>query len=179
MCDFISWIELLDGTLVYLEDEDVFSSRGNEVLTGCRDNDVLGHGAIDLYYGLRGAGVSHEVRDFWNTHKLPEELAAKIISFDQHWGEVWRSGCFQNDDLRYIIRYAPDDWATKAWERLLRQNPSNHDLIHIICCAPDDWATKAWERLLRQSPSNDDLFYIIRYASDDWAAKARVVLDNR
>jgi hypothetical protein len=51
MCEFISW-KVADGEeVLFLTDEEVFSSFGREKLAGNQDNDILGHGAINAYYG--------------------------------------------------------------------------------------------------------------------------------
>jgi hypothetical protein len=71
MCNFISWIEK-DNKLFYLTDKEVFSAHGREKLSGWRDNDVLGHGAIREFWGLK-YGFECEENDFW-TDDLPEEL---------------------------------------------------------------------------------------------------------
>ena len=155
MCDFISWIEVeKDGNkiLLYLTDEEVFSPTGEERLKECRHNDVIGHGAIREYFGeFFGSGVrarEYELKDFWNAEKLPKEIADKIKDFDSHWGRMFESGAFQNDDLRYIIRYAPDRWKGEAAKQLLKQEPDNYDLRYIINHAPDRWGKKA-KKLLK------------------------------
>ncbi len=120
MCDFISWIKK-DGAIFYLTDKEVFSEEGEKKLKGCLHNDFIGHGAIREFWHIKG-GTDHEVRDFWNTEKLPKELAEKlksIESFDAHWSRMLKEGYFQNDDLRYIIEYAPDTWKERA-KRLLK-----------------------------------------------------------
>ena len=161
MCNFISWVELPDGKLAFLTDEDVFSRHGRRVLQGCRDNDFLGHGAIRRFFGLGPRGTDREVRDFWNLEKLPQEIADKIREFDKHWGRMWRAGFFQNDDLIYIIINASEEWKEKAWRKLLKQNPSNLDLRIIIRYAPNpSYKAKAAEQLLKQKPSSYELRYI-------------------
>ncbi|MEK7465174.1 MAG: hypothetical protein AAB631_00135 [Patescibacteria group bacterium] len=124
MCDFISWKKVeKNGTsvLFYLTDKEVFSEEGKKKFTECRDNDVLGHGAIDLFFELDGKGREHEVRDFWNLHKVPEEIAKKLQNFDAHWGKMFASGAFQTDDLEYIVKNGPKDWQEKARKQLLLQ----------------------------------------------------------
>jgi hypothetical protein len=148
MCDFISWIETErkgKKILCYLTDQEVFSSIGREVFPKeeTKDNDVLGHGAIRLFFNLKKEGTEHEETNFWDPENLPGELTEKIKDFDTHWGRMFTSGIFQNDDLRYIIEYAPNKWREKAWQQLLKQNPSNGDLCYIIVCAPNEWREKA------------------------------------
>jgi hypothetical protein len=124
MCDFVSWktVERNGETLLlYLTDAEVFSEEGRKLFNDCKDNDPLGHGAIDRYYGLNGKGMEHEIRDFWNTNKLPKELAEKVTNFDAHWGKMFTSGCFQIDDLEYIVQNGPEKWKEKAGKQLLVQ----------------------------------------------------------
>ena len=151
MCEFISWVEIQSAnskkaTYLYLTDEEIFSSYGREVLRGSQGNDFLGHGAIRAYYGKDGqafcGGVDREVCDFWNTEKLPPELALKIKNFEANWGQTFRR-YFMNNDLRCFITYAPEEWKAKAWEQLLRQKPTNNDLRCLIISAPEKWKAKA------------------------------------
>jgi len=169
MCEFISYIKK-DGLLLYLTDAEIFSKDGKERLRGCLDNDVIGHGAIKKFYNFRG-GDEYEMRNFWNANRLPEELAAKIADFDNHWGKTFQK-YFMNDDLRHIIYHAPETWKVKAWKQLLKQKPDSKDLRYIIYYAPEQWKAKAWKQLLKQKPDSKDLRYIIEYAPEQWKAKA-------
>ena len=124
MCDFVSYKMVnKNGTnvLYYLTDEEVFSEKGKKIFADTKDNDVLGHGAVDKYYGLNGKGEDHEVRDFWNTEKLPPVIAEKIKDFDKYWGKMFTSGAFQTDDLEYIINHGPQEWKEKARKQLAIQ----------------------------------------------------------
>ena len=148
MCEFVSWIEVKkegETQFLYLTDKDVFSSYGREVLGGSKDNDFLGHGAIRTFFKLsQTEGKEHDEKDFWNA-PLPKEIREKLDNFDKHWGKMFSSKVFQNDDLRYIIEYAPEEWKEKAWAQLLKQKPSNDDLSYIINYAPEEWKAKARE----------------------------------
>ncbi|MBU0496861.1 MAG: hypothetical protein KKG04_02775, partial [Candidatus Thermoplasmatota archaeon] len=178
MCDFISWVEIKrKGKLVlcYLTDEDVFSKYGREIFVDSRDNDVLGHGAIRKYFKLGCEGLDKEVRDFWNNEKLPPELLEKTSSpnmFDKHWGRMWREKFFQNDDLTYLVKYAPEEWKVRAWEQLIKQNPSNDDLKYLVAYAPEEWKVRACEQLIKQNPSNDYLKNLVAYAPEEWKVRA-------
>ena len=145
MCEFISWIEK-DGEILFLTDAEIYSAHGRETLKGTKHNDVLGHGAIRAFYGITG-GVEREDRQFWEA-KLPDRLRKCVDEFDRHWGKTWETA-FQNDDLTYIILYAPYAWQAKAWEQLLKQKPTNDDLTYIIIYAPYAWRAKA-KALLKQ-----------------------------
>ena len=158
MCNFLSWVSV-EGKLFYLTDQDVYSEAGKEKLAGCKDNDILGHGAIRKFYGLL-SGLDCERQDFW-ADDLPKELKLKLKNFDKHWGRMWRSRVFQNNDLFYIIYSSRSPWKGKASEQLLRQNPTNDDLCCIICFAPSPWKGKAWEQLLKQKPTNSDIRYVV------------------
>ena len=169
MCEFISYVKK-SNQLFYLTDDEIFSKEGREKLSGCQDNDFIGHGAIKKFFDIKG-GEDHEVRDFWNTDKLPKELADKIANFDSYWGKTFKK-YFMNDDLRYIISKAPEMWKSKASELLLTQNPSNIDLRYIVCYSIEKYKAKASEQLLAQNPSNIDLRDIICYSIKEYKSKA-------
>jgi hypothetical protein len=168
MCEFISWIEK-DGLILYLTDAEIFG-KDKSLLEGCKDNDFLGHGAIRNFYNIEG-GLEREVRDFWNENILPKEIADKVQEFDKYWGKTFEN-YFQNDDLRYLIEYAPETYKPKACEQLLKQGPTNYDLRYLIEYAPETYKPKAWQQLLKQKPTNYDLRYLIEYAPETWKIKA-------
>ncbi len=176
MCGFISWIETSlispKSGLFYLTDAQAYSDRGKEVLAGAQDNDILGHGAIRAFYDLGQVGKEHEVTDFWNLEKLPSELQEKIRNFDLYWGRMFRSGCFQDDDLRHILLHAPSGWREKAWTQLLMQHPTNSDFLIIVRDAPAEWKERASAQLFEQDLSNEDLRYIMAYGTPELQEKA-------
>ena len=177
MCDFISYIKNKDG-IFYLTDKEVFGSRGLEM--DFKNNDPIGHGAIEKYYGV--TGEHKEVRDFWNTEKLPGELAKKLSSvesFLDNWGLMLKRGCFENDDLRYLVRYAPDEYRALASEQLLKQSPTKYDLRYLVRYAPDKYRSLAWKQLLKQSPTNYDLTHLVEYAPDEYRALAKLELKKQ
>ena len=184
MCEFISWYEY-KGKLYYLTDEKVFSHEGIKILKNCMDNDLIGHGAIRLFFkkteGIDvGRGQKHEVTDFWITKNLPPEIAQKIREFDLHWGRMFASGkYFMEDDLSRIIRFATPRWQKKAWDQLLKQNPSESSLYDIIFDATPEFKEKAWNQLLKQNPSNIILRHIVLYATPKWQKEAQAELDKR
>jgi hypothetical protein len=146
MCEFISWkaVERNGEThLFYLTDQEVFSKEGTKKFKDCRDNDVLGHGAIDRFFELNGKGRQYEVQDFWNLKNLPQEIAEKVQHFDAHWGKMFNSGAFQSDDLEYIIQNGPPEWKEKAQKQFSAQKfkllastkimvPKNYDHAHQL-----------------------------------------------
>ena len=81
MCEFKSWIEK-DGKILHLTDLDLRDKVIKERLKDCKDNDILGHGAIRKAYNITG-GKDYEVKDFWNTKKLPIEIAKTIKEFNK------------------------------------------------------------------------------------------------
>lgn len=124
MYDFVSWKMVnKDGTniLYYLTDKEVFSKNGKKLFIDSKDNNVLGWGAINQFFELKGRGQGYEVRDFWNTEKLPPVIAEKIKDFDKYWGKMFTSGCFQTDDLEYIMNHGPQEWKEKARKQLAIQ----------------------------------------------------------
>ena len=141
MCQFISWWEL-EGKVYFMTDKDILSSYGRDLLREfkAKDNDPIGHGFIKEYYKLPG-GEQRENASFWDGN-LPKEIQAALDDFDNNFAWIWLN-CLQNDDLRYIIEYAPEAWKAKAWDQLLKQKPDNGDLRYIIAYAPEAWKAKA------------------------------------
>lgn len=122
MCEFISWKEVGEGKnkkVFFLTDDEVFSERGREMLEGSKDNDFLGHHAIDNIWGPACKDGKHrEEKNFWEAGKLPKEIQSKLrdlTSFKKNFGRMIRSYA-QRDDLLYIIRNAPKD--DKKWTGL-------------------------------------------------------------
>ena len=82
MCHFISWIDL-EGQLYYLTSKELRSKRGKELreyLGSAYADDVVGHGAIDWYYGLKGKGMHKECTDFSSPASFPDEIVKAIKS---------------------------------------------------------------------------------------------------
>lgn len=117
MCDFISWKENPStGRVFFLKDNDVFSPHGRETLRESKDNDVLGHSAIDAYCGPASHGLrQHENRHFWDKTSLPQfppEIAVHLESPEtllNAWGKTLRY-YLQPDDAFYILKFAPEPW---------------------------------------------------------------------
>ncbi|MBU1029221.1 hypothetical protein KKE28_03400 [Patescibacteria group bacterium] len=158
MCDFISWVEVPDQQatngrhVLFLTDREVFSPRGRELFGANPGNyDVLGHGAIRRFYAPPGeeslvGGLNCEVRDFWEVERLPPEIQAlhpeDPASFLQHWGRIWDTpGCFQFDDLGYILTHAPDHWNEAMREHAPRN--INGDADPFI---PEGWTVEEHRR---------------------------------
>ncbi|TSC83233.1 MAG: hypothetical protein G01um101419_143 [Parcubacteria group bacterium Gr01-1014_19] len=122
MCEFVSWKEVeakgSKKTVFFLTDDEVFSERGREMLEGLKDNDFLGHHAIDNIWGSLCKGGKHgEEKNFWESDKLPKEIQAKLHdfeSFKKNFGRMITQFA-QEDDLEYIIQNAPSD---KKWKGL-------------------------------------------------------------
>lgn len=121
MCEFISWIEVTrDGKkeILYLDDQLLAEKRTKEILEGSKDNDFLGHHAIRAVWSLKDhEGQEGEVKDFWNTSKLPAVLQAKLKDFStlqKHFGSMLSKHA-QPDDLDYILAKAPEN---KRWHGL-------------------------------------------------------------
>ena len=173
MCDFISWLEDSKGVLHYLTDKECFIDGVlSPILEGCKDNDIIGHGAIEKFYGIKGKHV--EIREFWKLEKLPTEIADLVRTpeeFLKNFGKMFNY--FQADDLRYVIRYAPESYKELAWNMLIKQGQTNDDLAYIIEYAPKPYQELACKQLLKQEPSNDDLTYIIGSAPEPYADLAR------
>ena len=80
MCKPMSWIEY-DGNVYFLTAKDLRTKEGRELkkyLGSAYKEDVVGHGAIDHFYGLKGQGVHHEVNDFTDPARFPQQIVAAI-----------------------------------------------------------------------------------------------------
>lgn len=82
MCDFISWIERADGTILFLTDADVWESkRGAELRAYCgASRDYVGHGAIERFCEMeRGkSGTHRKCADFSSPANFPPEIVAAL-----------------------------------------------------------------------------------------------------
>ena len=82
MCHFISWIDL-EGQLYYLTSKELRSKRGKALkkyLGSAYAEDVVGHGAIDWFFDLKGRGVHKECTDFSSPDNFPDEIVRAIKS---------------------------------------------------------------------------------------------------
>lgn len=169
MCDFISWIEETDANgetlLLYLTDAEVFSKdfRNKGLLKTCKGSgDALGHGAIRDFYDLRSeVDEDREEIYFWITKNLPKKIAGKIKKFDDHWGKMFKSGFFPNEDLVFIIMEAPSRWKEKAWNQLLNQKPGDFELLEILEDAPAAWKERTWNELVKRKLNKNQLRSLI------------------
>lgn len=112
MCEFISW-KKVESEILFLTDKDVFSSHGRETLRDNKDNDILGHRAIETFYGQSAiGGANFEDTDFWKRGNYPPEIA-KFLKSPQTllntWGRMLRRA-LQPDDACYILINAPPRW---------------------------------------------------------------------
>ena len=82
MCDFVSWVEKGRGKTkkyLYLNNALIKSERGKELLKGLPQDDLIGHGAICLFYGLeQDEGKNKECLDFSSPNNFPEVIAKAI-----------------------------------------------------------------------------------------------------
>ncbi len=82
MCEFVSWIEE-GGKVFFLTGNQVFhTAKGHKLQAHCGSRDDLGgHGAIRLYFGLPTAfGENKECDDFSTPANFPPEIAEAIKS---------------------------------------------------------------------------------------------------
>ncbi len=185
MCDFVSWVEYSSKgilEILFLTDEEVFSSRGRETLIGTQDNDPLGHGAIRQFFNLGSFGFDHEIKDFWNLYKLPKKIAEKLKTpedFDRNFGRMFRK-FFQNDDLMFIAQSAPDAYRERAYEQLLKRTRlSDEDIVYILKYAPNIFKERLCEQLLKRTLPEYELRSIIKYAPESYKEKFKKLIRER
>ena len=79
MCEFVSWVE--KGKKVYfLTTPLIESEKGSVLLKNCRE-DIAGHGAIRLFYGLeQDEGTNKECVDFSSPANFPAAIVEAIKS---------------------------------------------------------------------------------------------------
>jgi hypothetical protein len=153
MASFLSWIQVaIEGQeqVLFLTDADVFGPHGRCILKDTKGRDWLGHNAIIEYYGVTQRYTKHEEQRFWDA-QLPPEAAGKLGGIEQfmrHWGRIWHSGAFDNDDLCYLCVFATPGWGLEAWEQISRQGPSLLDLCYLISYAAEPIKTKAVNKLV-------------------------------
>lgn len=113
MCEFISWKKDPNGHIYFLTDNKVFSAHGREALVGTMHNDVLGHGAIDAYYGLKTRSYTqYERKNFWDKDNYPKEIRIHLESpktLLATWGKMLKQH-LEPDDAFYILLNAPEPW---------------------------------------------------------------------
>ena len=79
MCNFISWKEFADGTILFLTADDIFNSkRGRELQQYTPQKDWIGHGAIKFYYEITRPCRDRECEDFSTPANFPAEIAAAL-----------------------------------------------------------------------------------------------------
>gem|GEM_PF-2060625 len=127
MCEFVSWIETDRGgkkSVLFLDDELLFSERSEEILKGSKDNDFLGHHAIRNVWNLKeNEGREGEEKNFWEAKRLPKELQPKLKdcpSFKKHFGRMVENYA-QTDDLRYIAEHAPKSGKWKGLKEFAQE----------------------------------------------------------
>jgi hypothetical protein len=84
MCNPISWIEY-DGNVYFLTAKDLRTKKGKELkkyLGDQYENDVVGHGAIDYFFELKGNGIHKEVNEFNKPSLFPEQIIKAVKNGD-------------------------------------------------------------------------------------------------
>ena len=82
MCEFLSWIELPNGELRYISNYELNTREGQRLKKSLGPdfrNEIVGHGAIKEFFGLRNhAGKDRECFDFSDPNNFPKEIIRKI-----------------------------------------------------------------------------------------------------
>jgi hypothetical protein len=81
ICEFISWIEK-DKKVYFLTYDQIYNTPQGEILRkevgGDKPEDFYGHAAIRKYYGNILNGKEHELTDFSNPKRFPDEIVVAI-----------------------------------------------------------------------------------------------------
>lgn len=84
MCEFISWIEH-ENNIYYIDKHCLRTKEGRELrkyLGNKFDEDIVGHGAIDRYWGLNGSGTKKECTDFSSPSGFPAVIVKALKNGD-------------------------------------------------------------------------------------------------
>ena len=123
MCEFISWKKDSQGSVFFLTDNEVFSPHGRETLKDTKDNDYIGHGAIDAFFGSATHNLSQfENQNFWDNTPFPPQIAVHLESPQtllDTWGKILRES-LQPNDAYYILTHAPQPWRSALMDICLR-----------------------------------------------------------
>jgi len=159
MCEFISWKET-DGEVLFLTDKDVFSSHGREMLRNNRDNDVLGHGAIDAFFGESARGArQYESLDFWKKDEYPPEIAQHLKTPQTllgTWGRVLKKS-LQPDDAYYILENAPKRWRDALSDLLFGAIVKDADYSYEALCGFKGLSGKQKDALVGAVANGEDV----------------------
>ena len=137
MCEFISWKKDSQGSVFFLTDNEVFSPRGRETLKGTKDNDYIGHGAIDAFFGSATHNLSQfENQNFWDNTPFPPQIAVHLESPQtllDTWGKILRES-LQPDDAYYILTHAPEPWRAALMDICFRHVIKDSGYSYRILC---------------------------------------------
>jgi len=110
MCHFISWIEMPDSEILFLDD-DKLATKDRRNLD---KRDIIGHGAIREFYQLNNKiGTNKECTDFNNPANFPEVIVEAIKA-----GKFSKFGVPKGILLKTIESKAWKEWEkTLAWRK--------------------------------------------------------------
>lgn len=174
MCDALSWIEakMPDDTMqvLFLKDENVYSSYGRDKFKDCQDNDYIGHGAIRAYFDLDTSPATltqHENREFWNKENFPPEIARYLESpetFLNTWGKMIQT-CFQPDDAYFVLTNAPKSWLSALLDIMVdRVATHEKSSYHALCYAKGLTEAQKDKIVDRVATEAEYSSYALRYA---------------
>jgi len=81
MCEFLSWIRKLDGSVLYLTHHQIYETKKGKLLRewDAGKQELTGHGAIRFYYGLNSReGQDCECTDFSTPDNFPGAIADAV-----------------------------------------------------------------------------------------------------
>lgn len=118
MCNFISQ-KKYKGKVYFLQNSDLDTKKGKELLKKEYKDDIKGHGAIEHYYPeLERKGINKECEDFYSPDNFPKEIASALVQ-----GKLTRIGI-----TLYILndkeKAEYDKIKQQAWLKIVK-NPKN------------------------------------------------------
>ncbi|HBM45431.1 MAG: hypothetical protein UR85_C0011G0025 [Candidatus Nomurabacteria bacterium GW2011_GWF2_35_66] len=187
--NFLSWIEIVingETQILYLTDEEIFSEVGEEKLMIVEKNEMLDHYAIKIFYNILFNKCTHCLSyNFWDTDKLPLELAEKIKKFDTYWGKCLERGYFGRDDYEKVFLCGPIEWKEKFAESLLEhmelglsnKNFTTEDRLKMILNSDlKEHRARVVKIIFDLYPTRENLKYLINCGPTEFKEEACDVL---
>ncbi|MFH1047311.1 MAG: hypothetical protein V1738_03325 [Patescibacteria group bacterium] len=128
----------------------------------------------------------HCLQNFGISEDLPTWHLVYIVSVkkkpewcDAAW-KILESRPLTNSELCRMFRFAPDEWSEKAWQRLVKQNPTGSEFVDLKdFMFHVEQMKRVCQILFERNPSNDLLLSIINYGGREQSDEACKILFER